>query len=381
MSIDYKKLQISLAEHNVYNAWQYVSSLCETMEYLSISFNLIQKVYNHRTAELETIEEEILRSDISNPGTPSVLTTEHIKRTNLDIVGYEIQDGVFLRKTMIEFIHYARVCMDLLLQIANAALLGDEAIDIEDRALAKKVFQELAADTHFTNLKSMFDGILNDLEYQYLVACDNYLKHIKTILISIKSSIIVGNHNEFVLESFVYNGNKYPKKDAIDEAKAIYQMVENRIDSVLTEVLNQIPNGKSTNSRIQTLQFEQFAKKSPDSCVVESITFFITVENDLSELPQEIAVYPLIIKPNREIFSFDFRLEEIFIRRMRDDNTFEIIGCAKLKNGLDTNEFYRKYVVSACDYTEYAHYLINFTQKYQQVSLNYYAVSGKIVIG
>ena len=45
--------------------------------------------------------------------------------------------------------------MDLLLQIANAALLGDEAIDIEDRAFAKKVFQELAADTHFTAVDAL----------------------------------------------------------------------------------------------------------------------------------------------------------------------------------------------------------------------------------
>ncbi len=379
MKVDFKHLQRTLAEHKVYNAWPYVSSLYETMEYLSVSFNLIQKVYDHRRNELASIGDEILQGALSHPGTPIALTTAHLQRTNLNIVGYEINDIVFLRKTTIEFMHYARVCMDLLIQITNAALFGDEAFDVEDIRIAVDVSHKLSTDDDFTVLKALFDSILNNAEYKYLLAFDNYLKHIKTILIKVQNSIVLGNKNEFMLDSFVYKGTNYLRRDAISAANAVYQMVIDKTDEVLSEVLVQIPNVKNTASRIHELQFEQVVKQSPESTAVESITFFITVKNDLSEVPEEISVYPLIIKPSGEICSFDFRLEEIFIRRMRNDETYDILGYAKIKNGFDTNEFYRKYVVSSCDYSDYAKYLYDFTKKYPSVSLNYHALSGRII--
>ena len=379
MSVDLKQLQQALAAHKVYNAWPYVTSLCENAEFLSVSSNLIQKVYEHRKATLANVGEEILQSALSSPGTPVALTTGHLQRTNLDIVGYEINDTVFLRKTTIEFIHYARVCMDLLVQITNAALLGDEAIDVEDRKIAQKVSEKISTDSNFATLKMLFDGIRNNAEYQYLVAFDNYLKHIKTILIQVKNSIVLGNQNEFSLESFVYGGKRYQRKDAIAAVNTIRRMVLSKIDAVLTEVLRQIPNAKSTSTRVHNIQFEQFVKQSPDSCAVEYISFFINVENDLSDLPHEIAVYPLIIQPSGEICSFDFRYEEIFIRRMREDGNFDIIGCAKLKNGFDTNELYRRYVITPCSSHDYDMYCINFSTNYPKASINYNAVAGKIV--
>ena len=379
MGIDLGQLRKALAEYKVYNAWPYVTSLCENVEYMSVSSNLIQKVYEHRKAELANIGEEILQDALSNPGKPVALTTRHLHRTNLDIVGYEINDIVFLRKTTIEFIHYARVCMDLLVQITNAALFGDEAFDVEVRKIAQKVSAKLSTVPNFTTLKTLFDGIQNDTEYQYLVAFDNYLKHIKTILIHVENSIVLGDQNEFSIESFVYGGIRYQRRDALTAVNAIYQTVVTGTNAVLAEVLLQIPYGKTTSIRVHNIEFEQFVKQSPDSCAVEYISFFINVEKDLSDLPNEIAVYPLIIKPSGEIYSFDFRYEEIFIRRLCEEGRYDIIGCAKLKNGFDTNEFYRRYVITPCNSHDYDMYCIHFSTNYPTASINYGAVSGKIV--
>ncbi len=109
---------------------------------------------------------------------------------------------------------------------------------------------------------------------------------------------------------------------------------------------------------------------------VDFISFFVYVNNDLSELPPEINVYPLIVKPNGEIYSFDFRFEEIFIKKKSDDS---IIGIAKLKNGLSTTEVYRTFTVSPCNDFEYAQYLISFKQKYTSAHLNFGAIEGQIV--
>lgn len=47
----------------------------------------------------------------------------------------------------------------------------------------------------------------------------------------------------------------------------------------------------------------------------ENISFFTDFPNNISDWPSEIKVYSLIIKPNNEIYNFDFRFDKIFIRR------------------------------------------------------------------
>ena len=107
-------------------------------------------------------------------------------RTNLDVGGYELDDIIFLRKTAMEFFHYGRVSMDVLFQIINAALLGDEAFDVEDKGLLGKLLKKLNQKPEFSTLLQLMDANKNDTRFQYLMAFDNYIKHIKTILISVK---------------------------------------------------------------------------------------------------------------------------------------------------------------------------------------------------
>lgn len=60
MNIDFKLLEKTLAEHKVYDAWQYVESLNETLGYMSMSYNLINKVYEHRKDVIESTKNEIV---------------------------------------------------------------------------------------------------------------------------------------------------------------------------------------------------------------------------------------------------------------------------------------------------------------------------------
>ena len=93
-------------------------------------------------------------------------------------------------------------------------------------------------------------------------------------------------------------------------------------------------------------------------------SFFIDVQNDLSELPSEIKVYPLIVKPNDEVYSCDFKFDTIFIRKAGTEES-DIIGIATLKNGIDTNEFYRVFEVKSCTMHDYHMYLFKFKQNYK----------------
>ncbi|MBU3130561.1 hypothetical protein [Clostridium tagluense] len=377
MTIDLNAFQKSLAQHKVYDAWQYVESLRETLTYMNISCELLEKVYEHRIEALSTQEQKIMETAVKT-GKASI-RQEDLSCTNLDIVGLVIDDSMFLRKNTMEFFHYARMSMDILFQIINAALFGDKSSEVTDRRLISNVLGTLSNTHAFADLKTLLDNNKNDDKFKYLQAFDNYIKHIKTILVIVKNSFMLGNTNEFFIREFVYNGTSYPTVKALNKVKETNDYVINTVKDILLEVQKQLLNCLDNSKRIQTISFKQLIKENPKSNIVEYISFFIDVQNDISELPQEIKVLPLIIKPNDEIYSFDFRFHKIFIKKKGCEEE-SIIGCAELKNGLETNELYRRFDVRTCDIKEYHEYVFSFAQNYPKISINYYAMEGSIMM-
>lgn len=377
MTIDLKTFQKSLAQQKVYDAWQYVESLGETLTYMNVSCELLEKIYAHRIGALSTQEQKIMETAVKT-GEASV-REEDFSCTNLDIAGLIIDDSIFLRKNTMEFFHYARMSIDILFQIINAALFGDQSSEVTDRRLVQNVLHTLSNTPAFADLNTLLDRNKNNDKFKYLQAFDNYMKHIKTILVTVKNSFILGNTNEFLIREFVYDGIPYPTVKALDKVKETNDYVMQTVEDILLEVHKQLPNCLDNSKRIQAISFKQLIKENPNSNVVEYISFFIDVQNDISELPQEIRVLPLIIKPNDEIYSFNFRFRKIFIKK-KGCGEESIIGCAELKNGLGTNELYRRFEVRTCDIREYHEYVISFAHNYPKISINYYAIEGSIII-
>lgn len=375
MPIDISRLERTLAEHKVYDAWQYVKSLQETLGYMSVSYNMLLKVHDHRVTTLATVGQDIIRQ--AHETGKGRCTTDDLDRTNLVIGRYEIDDVVFMRKTAMEFFHYGRISMDVLFQIVNAGLLGDEAYSVEDKGLLRKLLTKLATKPEFATLLQLMDTNKNDPRYQYLMAFYNYIKHIKTALITVKNSILIGNANVFQLNAFSYGDTDYPAENALDKIKEIHDYVISTVDAILSEILVQIPNCLANTQRIQEIHYKQVFTEREGKTYTEYVSFFIDVPNNLSDLPAEIKVYPLIIKPNNEIYSFDFRFDKIFIRKAGSEET-DILGVANLKNGLATNEFYRIYEVKPCTQIDYGLYVANFIATYDgmRISMNLYAMDG-----
>lgn len=374
MNIDLKKLEKTIAENKVYDARQYVQSLLETLSYMSISYEMLMKVHDHRVETLKSLNQEILSKAAQN-GSASI-TTDDLKTTNLNIGGYELDDVTFLRKTAMEFFHYGRVSMDVLFQIANAALLGDDAIEVEDKGLLKKLLTALGQKPEFSNLLSLMNTNKSSPEFKYLMAFDNYMKHIKTILITVKNSFLIGNTDLFEINEFSYAGDNYSSENALDKIKNIHDYILNTVDTILNEIMLQIPNCIANTQRIQEIHYKQVFTQKDGHSNLDYLSFFIDVPHDISDLPSEIKVYPLIVKPNDEIYSFDFNFDTIFIRKQGTEE--DIIGKAKLKNGVNSNEFYRTYIIEPCQAIEYGIYIANFKSTYQaqKLHMNIYAMDG-----
>ncbi|WP_412347201.1 hypothetical protein [Clostridium cadaveris] len=377
MSLNLKEFQKELAHQKVYDTWQYIDSLREMLSYMELSYQLLVNVHKNRVDSLKTQQSKILQQAIET-GSASVKESD-LHCTDLKIAGLTIDDGIFLRKTIVEFFHYARMSMDIMFQIINAALFGDESFDITDRRLIGKVNRKLGTVASFSKLKVLLDANKINPTFLYLQAFDNYIKHIKTILVTIKTSFLLGSKDEFFIKDFVYDGTLYPMVNALDKVKEVNDYVQQTAEAILTEVKNQLPNCLNNSQRIQNITFKQVIKENAQSHAVEYISFFIDVQNDINELPNEIKVLPLLVKPNDEIYSFDFRIKKIFIRKKGSEED-GIVGYAELKNGLETNEFYRVFEVHPCGIEEYHRYILNFANEYPRVTLNYYAMEGTIII-
>lgn len=378
MNINIKELEKIIAKNKVYDAWQYVQSLLETLNYMTVSYELLKKVHEHRVNTLQAVNQEILQEAFTKG--KAKVTTSDLMRTNLDVGGYELDDSIFLKKTAMEFFHYGRISMDVLFQITNAALLGDNAIDVEDKGLLGKLIKELGKKAEFRNLLTLMENNKNNPNFEYLMAFDNYIKHIKTILITVSNSFMIGNRDVFHINEFSYGGKPYPSVNALDKIKAIHDYVIATVDIILKEIMNQIPNCIENSHRIQEIHYKQVYTEKDARSYLNYLSFFIDVPNDISDLPSEIKVYPLLIKPNDEIYSFDFRFDKIFIRKKGSDEE-AIVGVATLKNGINSNEFYRVYEVSACQQIDYGLYIANFknTYKSQKLNMNIYAMDGTMI--
>lgn len=376
MSLDFKEFEKNLAVNKVYNAWQYVESLRETLGYMSISYEMLLKVHEHRVSTLKSVENEIIHEVMETA--KGKIKVSDLEKTNLNIGGYVLDDEIFMKKTTMEFFHYARISMEVLFQIVNAALLGDEAISVEDKGLLKKLLKKLSSRSEFSTLLQYLDDNKNHPLFKYLIAFDNFIKHIKTILITVKNSILIGDTDCFEINAFSYGGVPYTAEKALDKIKEIHDYVLLTIENILEEVQKQVPNCIANGQRVQQIHFRQvFTEKEGKSCL-DYMTFFIDVENDLSELPADIKVFPLIVKPNDEIYSFDFKFDKIFIRK-KGTEEIGILGCATIKNGLDSNEFYRVFEVKPCDITDYFLYTDTFLQNYSMLNFNIYAMDGTMV--
>ena len=343
MDINLKEIEGLLAEHKVYDAWQFVESLSETLTYVDVSVALLERVYINRKESLRKVEEkidnELLQSGVS------YLTQDDLDSTNIEIAGLTVDDFLFLRKTIFEFFHYTRLSIDILIQIINTALLGDRAFAISDKNLICNVLKELSSEACFSDLINLLSGIKNDDRYNYLQAFDNYIKHNRTIPVSLKNSFMRGDENEFLIKSFIYNGVTYPSTDVLHQVQQIRDYAVQTIENMLKEVCIQLPNCLDNSKRIHSLKFKQQVSK--DSGVIDYISFFIEVENDLSELPNEIKILPLVIKPNGAICVWNFKVKKIFITK-KDELGESVIGCAELKSELDIDELYREFSVRPC---------------------------------
>lgn len=377
MEFDWKGFQKELAEQKVYDAWQYVNSLQEMLTYMDMSCVLVEKVYARRKEQLHSKEQEIFCEAAKNGS--AEITEDALHCTGLNIAGIAIDDRLFLQKTTMEFFHYARTCIDILFQIINAALLGNQSVGIEDSKFIRKVSEKLENSDSFKDLKALVDNNTSNKDFKYIRAFDNYIKHIKTVLVSVRNSFMIGDENTFIIRGFVKGGHLYQDKDALSAIESADTYVNQTVTAILSEVKKQLPNHIDDTKRVHDVMYKLVVQESDGKTYPDYIAFFIETEDGLEELEPEIKVRPLIIKPNGEIQTSDFQFDTIFIRKAGTDES-EIIGYAKMKKDQKLNDLYRTFTVKPCGREEYIRYIGSFKQEHPKFYFSSKGMQGSIIV-
>lgn len=378
MSIDLKNLQRTLADNKVYDAWPYVLGLRDSMRNMHLSFDLAKAVYNHRKDEIEHFNQSMLQEAASAPGTKVQVTWQGVKPPFQDIAGIKVDDTVLMEKSAVDFFHYARMSVDCVCQIVNSALFGDQAIE-EEKVSSGSLHEKMANLTQFETLFNIMDNGFGNNELTYAKEFDNYAKHIKINSFSISNSLFFGNKADYILCAFSFKGNDHPEYEAITKMNAVIHEVENYIETVLAELIIQVPNAIGTSSRHHSVSFKSQLKEHDGKSYVDYIVYFLEVENGITDLPSEISILPLVIKPDGTIESHVLEMDTLFVT-IKGQEEDGICGIAKVAPDQRKAAVYRKYTIQPASIDDFYDYLSTFTNDYANHQFQFNAMEGSIVI-
>lgn len=379
--INLKQFRCVLAENKVYDAWSYVESLSEILSYMEVTYQGICKVRENTLSQIEKVNMK-KHEDLEN-GKTVYLTSEDFRKTDIDICGLELSEAIYLRKSIIEFFHYARIGMDRLFLVINSSLLGESAIQPYKKGFIKKMLSKLDQKDEFKEISKEL-GAINDHDvYTYLRRFDNYTKHMNNVLVTINNPFFLCTNSQFTLGGFSgeerINGvnikYSYNQINANDQMEKVRKYINETINDILIKVQEKIPNCTGNKNRIQKLRFKMQCKEMEDGkLVTDYVSYFIEVDNGLQDIPREIKLCPIMILPNNEVECFDFNFDKIFICKK---GTESVIGCAELKED-SKDRVYKTYEVKQCQMIDYIKYIDEFKENYTACSING-AMEGSIV--
>lgn len=205
-----------LEKYDIEACRPYIKSLADKRNYMLLSHDLfVNTVESLRKRVQETSAKKI--EELNRSGYCSFGSSD-TKQWNTLIDGYEIGFQDMLRKTAWDFFHYARLTIDMYLQIINVSILDKPYPDEEVR------FSKLKSSIEpYKDMVSFLEDNEKNTEYKYILSFDNYMKHINEVPIDVKmNSSGLFDFTEMALEevyihSFSYKEQNYEMVKATDK--------------------------------------------------------------------------------------------------------------------------------------------------------------------
>lgn len=246
--IHYKDFKNLLKESRLSESYPYLESFWDAYTYYMplscyLAKKMAEKIIQGETDYFKIIENEAT-TDYSKDGSVikryKLKTCDYPKNT-CEIEGFEIPAEILFKKSAYDFIHWARVCFELLTQLINSSLLKGENVDVEDYSIKQKVSSKLNEKKEYQKLHEMMLEIRDDNIYNYICDFDNCMKHVRLISSNVNTVQISFSKQptpKFVFEEFSHNKNSHCKVDALKKIEEIEGFMSTSVYQLLLKVKN-----------------------------------------------------------------------------------------------------------------------------------------------
>lgn len=247
--INYKDFQKVLEKNNSPEACQYLESLWDAYTaYMPISFRIAEKMAEMIVqGEVEfadkmndEINKQLAHGSSSAHYRPKI---SDLPRNICNFEGLDIPSEMLFRKSIYDFFHWSRMCLELPLQLINAAFGGDNKESPESVRLYK-VKELLKSEVKFQKLLGMINSATGSDEYKYTCDFDNCMKHIKLVPIKVIAvQMSFGSQPppltpKFAIEAFSHNNHSYDKVNALEKIDKVEEFVRVTIYQIFLEIQN-----------------------------------------------------------------------------------------------------------------------------------------------
>ena len=159
----------------------------------------------------------------------------------------------------------------------------------------------------------------------------------------------------------------------------VLQEAADYVETVLAELIIQIPHAIGTSSRYHTISFKSQIRERDGKSFVDYVVYFLEVENGIIDLPSEISILPLTIKPNGEIEDHRLDMDTLFVT-IKGQEENGICGIAKVDPNQRKSALYQKYIVKPASDEDFYDYLSTFKADYENHKFQFKAMEGSFVM-
>lgn len=368
-----KEYRLFLAEHRVFDAWQFINNTRKNIVTAGYCQSVIKELISRMTSEHETWINELnqkLAKQIEEFGMGSIgIGPEDYPDSKIEILGITADYPFLVDKYIKDFFQYIRNAIDGMAQIINAALLANENKSIE-RVDFSKILDKLSKPKYsalFPNSYAFIKTLSESYEFKYASEFNNLIKHICDAKVVISHELF-GDKATSQIGSFFKKGQQFREEDICNIIKRVLDFIKEQYSKFLTVITEEIKSDTFVAGRIHSLGFyAQQIKDDPNNCFS---VVFVEVQNSIDELPHELRI--LLLNDKDDVIALNCDYQEILVRGENEKYLGQFICDEEIIN--ESVLRYRRYKKDTCDGM-----IAFFNQTRKNNPIKPYFMSGKII--
>lgn len=311
LSTDFEKF---LAEHYVYDAWQFVVNTNKNIKIAKYCYDVINKLIEQMHIEHIDWKNELINKALEEAieeGEIPRVVIENNPEYNLDILGINVTCPFLVDKLIKDFFQYIRNSYDSMAQVSNSALLVNEPIDGVNFKTMKSLFSERPYSVNFKSVRTWYNDIAGKEEFKYIGSFNNRTKHACDVSIQLATDFFSDNTISKV-DAFSKWNKSIPEKDISMLIKSILDFTTQSFTDFMVIIKDHIRNNIENKGRIHTVEcYQQKMKDKPDQSFS---VIYLNVENSVDELPNVLNILLLNIIDTGEVRARNCTFPIILVR-------------------------------------------------------------------